>query len=227
MGDGAPAGERGRAGDRPIPRWMAERLVPGRRLFVAVPLPPSSAAAVEALVAGVRGAMLDRALRAGAAAEREVRWVRLDGVHLTLRFLGPTLDERLPSIEAAMRDAAAGSRPFRVTLGGAGAFPAAARPRVLWLGVPDGLEALGALARRLGDGLVAAGWDLEDRPFRPHLTLARSDGIPAGAATAAALVEAARGFATEWVADRIVLFESHTGGGPARYEALREAVLAG
>jgi 2'-5' RNA ligase len=96
---------------------------------------------------------------------------------------------------------------------------------VLWLGVSDGVEALGALSRRLGDGLLAAGWDGDDRPFRPHLTLARSDGIPAGAATAAALVAASRGFATDWLADRIVLFESHTGGGPARYEALREVTL--
>jgi len=206
---------------------MAERLLPGRRLFVAVPLPPPSCAAVEALVAGVREAMRERATRAGAPADREVRWVRLDGIHLTLRFLGPTLDERLPSIEAAMRDAAAGSGPFRVSLAGAGAFPAAARPRVLWLGVPEGADALGALARRLDDGLVTAGWERDERPFRPHLTLARADGIPAGAATAAALIEAARAFAAAWVADRIVLFESHTGGGPARYEALREVALAG
>jgi len=206
---------------------MAERLLPGRRLFVAVPLPPPSCAAVEALVDGVREAMRGHAGRAGASSDREVRWVRLDGLHLTLRFLGPTLDERLPSIEAAMRDAAAGAAPFRVSLAGAGAFPAATRPRVLWLGVPEGADALGALAGRLDDGLVRAGWARDERPFRAHLTLARADGIPAGAATAAALLEVARGFATAWTADRIVLFESHTGGGPARYEALREAALAG
>jgi 2'-5' RNA ligase len=93
--------------------------------------------------------------------------------------------------------------------------------------VAEGADALGALARRLGDGLVTAGWESDDRPFRPHLTLARSDGIHAGPATAAALVEAARGFATDWIADRIVLFESHTGGGPARYEPLREVALTG
>lgn len=198
--------------------------MPGRRLFVAVPLPAPVQGAVARLVEGVRGEV-GAALAppgAGEPAAREVRWVRMDGLHLTLRFLGPTLDERIPSVEAAMRRAAAGVRPFEVELAGAGAFPSPGRPRVLWLGVTTGADALGSVAAVLEDGVVAAGWERDERPFRAHLTLARSDGVRAGPATAEALTTAGRSFAATWTADRLVLFESHTGGGPARYEPLRE-----
>jgi 2'-5' RNA ligase len=199
--------------------------MPGRRLFVAVPVAPGVCERVGDLVASVRAAVREREERERRGDRREARWVRIDGLHLTLRFLGPTLDERIPAIEEAMRAAAAATAPFPVALAGGGAFPGPTRPRVLWVGVARGGEQLAELARRLEDGLVAAGWDRDERPFRAHLTLARSDGIPAGAMTAAALVEAARSLDETWLADRLVLFESHTGGGPARYEALREATL--
>ncbi len=156
-----------------------------------------------------------------------MRWVRIEGLHLTLRFLGPTLDERRPAVEAAMRAAAAGARPFPIRIGGGGAFPSPARPRVLWLGVTTGAEQLAALAGDLATALAAAGWPPEERPFRAHLTLARADGVRAGPATARALVAEAERFSSEWVADRVVLFESHTGGGPARYEALLEVPFGG
>jgi 2'-5' RNA ligase len=151
----------------------------------------------------------------------------MDGLHLTLRFLGPTLDERMPALVDAIQGAVAGVTPFRVRLAGGGAFPGPDRPRVLWLGVAEGVDRLGDLARSLEDRLVSAGWLRDERPFRAHLTLARSDGVAAGPATARALVAAAEAFRAEWTADRLMLFESHTGAGPARYEALSEVSLGG
>ena len=65
-----------------------------------------------------------------------------------------------------------------------------------------------------------AGWPPEARPFRAHLTLARADGVPAGARVAARLVEAAADLRIASAIDRIGLFESLTGGGPARYEPI-------
>lgn len=203
---------------RPLPRWREQQLLPGRRLFVGVPLPDPVRDEVARLIERVRSAVTVDRIAEG----REVRWVRVEGLHLTLRFLGPTLDERRPAVEAAIRAAAAGARPFPVRISGGGAFPSPARPRVLWLGVSAGAEQLTALAEALEAGLEAAGWPPEERPFRPHLTLARADGVRAGPATAQALVAAAERFSAEWVADRVILFESHTGGGPARYEALLE-----
>jgi RNA 2',3'-cyclic 3'-phosphodiesterase len=190
-----------------------------RRLFVAVPLAPEACAAVADLVGRVRTELEGNG--------REVRWVRLDGLHVTLRFLGATSDARLPGIEAALRAAATRVGPFRATLAGAGAFPPAGRPRVLWLGLAEGWEQLAELERGLQDGLAMDGWERDPRPFRAHLTLARADGVPAGARTVAALTRAADGFSVSWDAASLTLFESHTGHGPARYEPLLQVPLVG
>jgi 2'-5' RNA ligase len=147
-----------------------------------------------------------------------VRWVRLDGLHLTLRFLGPTPDDRLAQAAAAVQavaEAAAG--PIPIELGGAGTFPPEGRPRALWLGIVDGAEALGDLAAKLDAELTAAGWPADQRPFRPHLTLARSDGVAAGPLVAGRLADAMADRRMPVRIERLGLFESVTGGGPARY----------
>jgi RNA 2',3'-cyclic 3'-phosphodiesterase len=190
-----------------------------RRLFVAVPLAPEACEAVAGVVARVRDEI--------AGNGREVRWVRLDGLHLTLRFLGATPDARLPGIEGAVRHAAAVATPFRITLEGAGAFPPSGRPRALWLGVSEGADHLAALAGALEDGLAMDGWERDPRAFRAHLTLARADGVRAGPRTVAALIRATDGFSATWEATGVTLFESHTGGGPARYEPLLRVPLGG
>lgn len=190
-----------------------------RRLFVAVPLAPEACSAVAGVVARVRTEVEGNG--------REVRWVRLDGLHLTLRFLGATSEVQVPGVEAAIRLAASRAAPFRVTVAGAGAFPPAGRPRVLWLGVEEGAAELAGLEAALEDGLAMDGWERDARPFRAHLTLARADGVRAGPRTVAALKRAAEGFSTSWQASTITLFESHTGGGRARYEPLFEMPLAG
>jgi 2'-5' RNA ligase len=178
------------------------------RLFVAVPIAESARAAIAEIVERIRPAE---------PPGRGVRWVRLDGLHVTLRFLGPTLEDRIDGVVAAMRQAAHGVEPFGLTIGDAGSFPATGRPRTLWLGIHDGQDGLAELAVRLGAALVDAGWPAEERPFRAHLTLARADGVRAGRETASALKAAAAELMLESPVDRLVLFESVTGGGPARY----------
>jgi 2'-5' RNA ligase len=165
-------------------------------------------------------------IRATEPPKRGVRWVRLDGLHITLRFLGPTLGDRIDALAGAVRRAAAGGPPFPVTVGGAGAFPPTGRPRTLWLGIRDGADELEALSGRLDEALVDAGWSHEERPFRAHLTLARADGVRAGPATAAALRAAAANLALASTVDRLVLYESITGDGRARYVVRAEAPLA-
>jgi 2'-5' RNA ligase len=196
----------------------------GPRLFVAVPLPTEAMAAVADLVAGVRLAPEP------APGERrdplDVRWVRMDGLHLTLRFLGPTDPGRLPEAEAAVQAAVVGSAPFEVGLAGAGVFPNPTRPRVLWLGIGRGIDQLESLTIRLSGALAERGWPHDDRPVRPHLTLARSDGVASGALVARRLLTAAADLDLRWQADRLVLFESQTGGGPARYVRHLEVPLA-
>ena len=199
------------------PRWPGADL-PGRRLFVAVPLPPETTASIAALVDRVRAEGVP-------GGGRDVRWVRLDGLHLTLRFIGPTLDDRVDAARAAVRTAARSADPFDISIGGAGAFPPSGRPRALWLGLREGVAELAALALGVDRALTDAGWAFDPKPFRAHLTLARSDGVPAGAAIADRLVEAAADLDVGFRASRIGLFESLTGGGPARYEPLETVDL--
>ena len=190
----------------------------GRRLFVAIPIPAPVRDAVTALVDGVRSA--------GDPAVRDVRWVRLDGLHLTVRFLGPTEEENVADVAAAVDQTARRVVPFDVVIAGGGAFPSVARPRALWLGVAEGVDELTAAAAALDDALAEVGWPREERPFRAHLTLARSDGVRSGPAVARRLIDAAAAVREPFRAGSLVLFESISGGGPARYVPLHEASLA-
>ena len=186
------------------------------RLFVAIPIPEVVAARVGDLIADVRAAL-------GPDGDR-VRWVQMEGLHVTLRFLGPTAPERVGAVAAAVAGAAAGvDGPFEIRLGGAGAFPDAAKPRALWLGIRAGADVIGRLSQAVTAALAADGWPLEDRPFRPHLTIARTDGVHAGAEAGHRLVAAAAELDLAFDADRLVLYRSHLGRGPARYETLRSA----
>jgi 2'-5' RNA ligase len=197
---------------------------PGRRLFVAVPLPTEAMRAVAALVEGVRatdGAALVGPSTAGGRGN-DVRWVRLDGLHVTLRFIGPTLDPLHETVGRAVEEVGSAARPFDIRLTGAGAFPHPDRPRALWLGIADGAAELADLATTLGGALERLGWPRDDRVFRPHLTVARSDGVRAGPRLARALIAASSGLSIAWQAKSVVLFESLTGGGPARYVPLLE-----
>jgi RNA 2',3'-cyclic 3'-phosphodiesterase len=189
----------------------------GRRLFVAIPIPSPVRDAVTALVDGVRSA--------GDPAVRDVRWVRLDGLHLTVRFLGPTEEEHIADVAAAVDQTARRREPFDVVIAGAGAFPSVARPRALWLGVAEGVNDLAATAVALDDALAEVGWPRDERPYRAHLTLARSDGVRSGPAVARRLIDAASAVHEPFRAESLVLFESISGGGPSRYVPLHEASL--
>ncbi len=189
------------------------------RLFVAVPLPPEALESCRAVLDRVRSGPLGR----------DARWVRTENLHLTVRFLGdvePSLAERLGSAVAAT---AASAAAFPVRLAGAGAFPDGRHPRTLWLGVAEGNDRLEALARRIDDGLEPLGFPRDERPRRPHLTIARTDATrgTTSRALGEALATATSGWEARFDADRVVLFRSHLGGGPPRYEPLVEAWLAG
>lgn len=223
--DGRPAREQRRCGGHPLgghrgDRWAAPVDEPGiLRLFFAVPVPADARARVGELIERVQASVGDGTAR--------IRWVRVDGLHLTLRFLGPTPEDRVPPLTAGADALARADAPFQVALNGGGAFPSLDRPRSLWVGVRDGADRLADLA----DGLTATagecGLVLDTRPFAPHLTIARTDGVRLGPAAAHALEEAAGGLDVRFTVDRVVLFRSLLGGGPARYEALHEARLGG
>ena len=133
------------------------------RAFVAIEPGEAARAALEAL----------RDRLAAAAPRRAVRWVRPGQCHLTLRFLGNVPPDRMPELERRLTEAAAESAAFSLGLADPGAFPTAATPRVLWVGLRGDLEALTALARRVDAAAADLGDHREDREFHPHLTLGR------------------------------------------------------
>jgi RNA 2',3'-cyclic 3'-phosphodiesterase len=190
-----------------------------RRVFVAIPLPEAAMSEVAAIIDVVRSAADPEV--------RDVRWVRLDGLHLTLRFIGQVDDAGLRDVGDATERAAARIAPFEVAIEGAGAFPSVARPRALWLDVTEGGNELAAAAAAVDDELAAAGLERSGREYRAHLTVARADGIRAGPDVARRLIDEASGRRTAFPAKELVLFETIQGGGPARYVALRTAHLSG
>jgi len=189
------------------------------RLFFAVPIPDSAREQVAALMDTVQSSVGD-----GSA---KIRWVRVGGLHMTLRFLGPTLVERVPELEAALASVAAHTAPFPVTISGAGAFPGPLHPRTLWLRIEVGADRLAELAAELGAVAAADGSQLETRPFAPHLTIARTDGLRSAPEAARALISAAATLEAPFTAERVVLYRSFLGRGPARYESVAEAALEG
>ncbi|HEX8024923.1 MAG TPA: 2'-5' RNA ligase family protein, partial [Candidatus Limnocylindrales bacterium] len=84
------------------------------------------------------GDVMDRVQASVGDGRARIRWVRVDGLHLTLRFLGPTPSARIAGLEATLDRLAAATAPFDVTISRAGAFPNPSRPRTLWLGIEAG-----------------------------------------------------------------------------------------
>jgi 2'-5' RNA ligase len=189
------------------------------RLFFAVPIPDPARRLVASLMETVQTSVGN-----GSA---KIRWVRVEGLHLTLRFLGPTPVARVPELQAALASVAARVAPFPVTISGAGAFPGPLRPRTLWLRIELGADRLAELAADLGVLATADGAQLETRPFAPHLTIARTDGLRAAPDAARALISAAATLEAPFTAERVVLYRSLLGRGPARYESVAEAALEG
>lgn len=106
-----------------------------------------------------------------------VRWVNQATMHVTLHFLGETARDRVSVAAGAVKRAAdercvaAGPSPIALGADGLGAFPSAIRPRVVWAGVRDDTGALEHLHRLAGTLLADAGFRMDHRPFRPHITL--------------------------------------------------------
>jgi len=132
------------------------------RAFIAIELPD----AVSDALSLVRGRL---------RAERHpyVKWVDPGGIHLTLKFLGNIDAEKVSPITEAIARAAQGVSPFRLELGGLGAFPNLRRPNVIWVAVKGDVERLASLQRGIDHFLVPLGFSPESRPFTLHLTLGR------------------------------------------------------
>jgi 2'-5' RNA ligase len=189
------------------------------RLFVAVELPAATRDALARTVDAMRAAGIDRGLR----------WVRPEGIHITLKFLGAVEVPRVAAIAAALSESARGVAPFALQPDRIGSFGGRRGLRVIWAGVGGETAALTGLAQRVEDALAPLGFDRERRPFAAHLTLARvrEDASPAERER---LYDALARLATPPVAplrvERFCLMRSTLQRGGAVYDAVATFELA-
>jgi len=100
-------------------------------------------------------------------------WVKAENLHVTLRFLGDLGDSGVRRAGEAAGRGAKGHAAFTARLGAPGAFPSMNRPRVLWTGLTEGRDEAIALAKSVNQSLDHGGFGPADKPFKPHITLAR------------------------------------------------------
>jgi len=160
------------------------------------------------------------ALRSGPLG-RDARFVRPEGLHVTLRFLGAIESDAVPALFRAVAASVFPLACFPVHLGALHAFPSPQRPRVLALGLEPETK-LAELAAAVERGVVAAGFVPEPRPFRAHVTLAR---VHAGRRP---VLEGVPGPApAQFTAREATLFESRPGSGGSLYTPLERMALGG
>ncbi len=105
--------------------------------------------------------------------EKTVKWVHPNGIHLTLKFLGNTPEEKIVDITQAIAKASSSTHPFNLELKGLGAFPNLKSPRVAWVGIKGDIPSVTNLQRQVDQSLIPLGFTRENRQFSPHLTLGR------------------------------------------------------
>jgi 2'-5' RNA ligase len=151
------------------------------RSFIAVELPD----ALQQQLAEVQ-----RRLRQGLQ-DFPIRWVRPESIHLTLKFLGMVPAPQIDEVIAALRGLTLERGPFMFVVEGLGCFPDPRHPRVIWVGVSDPARALASFQRLVETSMQQLGYPMEDRPYQPHLTLARvsRDAMPAHHRQIAEMIE--------------------------------------
>jgi len=132
------------------------------RAFIAIELPPSLQTAIEKQTTHLRQSLGDEL----------VRWVPTQNMHLTLKFIGNVAANHLDFLKQLLSQTADQHAAFDLQIAGLGSFPNPKRPRILWVGLHAPAE-LPALQRNLEAGASRLGYEKEERPFSPHLTIGR------------------------------------------------------
>ncbi|MBK9062816.1 MAG: RNA 2',3'-cyclic phosphodiesterase [Acidobacteria bacterium] len=167
--------------------------------------------------------------RASLSGSRDLRWVQGEQLHLTLRFFADLPPALADPVAEAARAACAAAAPFDLEVRGLGRFPPHGPLRVVWAGLGDGRDPLVALALALARELETRGFPAEERPFAPHLTLARARdprGSKENARAVAALAPSVGALGTQRV-DALVLYRSDLGAGPPVHTPLGRFPLTG
>ena len=179
------------------------------RIFCAIELPLEARSKIEKHIQTLKKAV----------PRSSASWIRVENIHLTLKFFGNVQLDRINLINSAANKVVYQFRPFEISIEQTGAFPRISQPRVLWIGVNDPTGKLAELQQRFEDECAAVGFEKEKREFRPHLTIARLRK-PEGA-RAFAEANQKLGFAREsLLADQFVVFRSELSSKGSKYTAL-------
>ena len=181
------------------------------RTFIAVNL----AAPVIEEIAKVRSALQE--------AKGEIRWTRVEGLHLTLKFLGDIERNQVEPILAALRETTRARLPLHILAQGLGAFPHLRRPRVLWVGLSG--EGLQEMSEAIETALVPLDFPPEEREFTPHLTLGRVRSLRGWEHVLARVKEYEHTRFGESLVDQVTLYQSELRPDGAVYTALGSAAL--
>jgi 2'-5' RNA ligase len=174
------------------------------RLFLALPIPDGPKQTLRALLQTIQNKHPFR------------KWVHPDDLHITLKFLGDTEPARVSRVQSLMKELALRCSSFQLVLEGAGIFGRAEAPSILWAGVGgDGLPALENIQAQTEEAMASIGFPPEQRPYRPHITLARKYAPAPDPPFSQTALDALSGTASPpWQADRIILYSSHLGRAP-------------
>jgi 2'-5' RNA ligase len=132
------------------------------RAFIAIEIPTLVQQAIFASTSDLRRVLNTKC----------VRWVPVENLHLTLKFLGDISSANVNLISDMLATEAARVAPFSIEMSGLGSFPNPRRARVIWIGI-HAQAALESLAHGIEAACVRLGYEAEERPFSPHLTIGR------------------------------------------------------
>lgn len=159
-----------------------------------------------------------------ASSRADLKTVKPELMHLTLKFLGDAEESAIDEIAMRIEKVIEGMQPFRIRLKGMGAFPSMSNIRVVWVGIEEG-GPLERIAERLDESMGELGFAREKRGFKPHLTLARTRSARNIANVQEILMETAATDYGEYTVDRVLLKKSVlTPKGPV-YSTVRECTL--
>ncbi|HEY3448240.1 MAG TPA: RNA 2',3'-cyclic phosphodiesterase [Myxococcales bacterium] len=187
------------------------------RLFIAVTLPEEALAAC--------GRETRRVEEALGPLAKGVRFPRGEGLHFTLKFLGPTDEELVAPLKSALEQAAAQVAPFSLVLKGLQAFPNPRRPRVVFLATAEGAGPMKSLAAAVEEHVSPLGFPSEERAYTPHVTLARVKDFKAAQKIGTRIAELPAVEVARFEVRDVALMLSELSAGGSRYTALARLAL--
>ncbi len=188
---------------------------PSIRSFIAVDLSNQARLQIEELVRELK------------KSDAPVGWVRVEGIHLTLKFLGNVAPEMIEEIKPVLAGIASETGPIHIEPGGCGAFPTIKAPRVVWVGLRGLLGPLAELQRKIEAAMIPFGFNPENRPFKPHLTVGRVKGRARLQALQQILLAHGDFTAEPFDVTELVLYKSELRPDGARYTPLSKAPFSG